>query len=69
MNIHLTKKKSRFAHSYFAFLGNYGCFEKMRLTGVAIVVDMFFGVVFGFWSTKHFALYACQISKISMLDI
>lgn len=36
----------------------------VRLTVVAIVVDMFFGTVFGFWSTNHFALYACQISKI-----
>lgn len=28
---------------------------------VAIVADMLFGVVFGFWSTEDFALYACQI--------
>lgn len=65
MNIHLrNKKKLRFAHTWFAFLGIYGCFEKMRLTVVAIIVDMFFDVLFGFWSTEHFALYACEISKI-----
>lgn len=31
---------------------------------MAIVADMLFGVVFGFWSMEDFALYACQISKI-----
>lgn len=58
MNIHLRKKKKNqgLLILSFAFLGNYGCFEKMRLTVVAIVADMFFAVVFGFWSTKHFAL-------------
>lgn len=67
MNIQLRgkkEKKSRLAHTYFAFLGIYGCFEKTRLPVVAIVADMLFGVVFVLWSTEHFALYACQISKI-----
>lgn len=31
---------------------------------VAVVADMLFGAVFGFWSTENFALYACDISKI-----
>lgn len=42
--------------------------EEIMLTVVATVADTRFGVVFGFRSMEDFALYACQISRVMLIN-